>query len=392
MAAGRGYEVAIVGGGNLGLWTAYHLAKRGVGRIAVLERGWAGWGATARSAGVIRAQGGSETAVKLGMWSRELYQRLGDELGLDDGFTTTGYYILAETEAEKQAFLELVALRRSVGLANEWLEPEEGKRRFPTLDWDRFLGATYDPDDGYVHPPIAARNITLAVQRSEAIDLVEMCPVEAIEERGGRFALRTPRGTVEAGRVVDAGGPRGARAVGALLDLRVPVAAARHQIVTFPTLGAGVTAPFPLWFALAQGIYVRPEEEGALLGMSNPEERADPSERYQLAFDWGYFERMRPVWEGIWPALAGQPISRAWAASIDYTPDHLPIIDEPRPGAFVLAAGGHGMMWGPALGLKMAELIDEGTVSELPAEEVRLERFSQPQARRDSIALPFPTE
>ena len=85
------FDVLIVGAGNLGLWTAYHLAKRRVGRIAVCERYWAGFGATSRSAGVVRQQGGSETAVKLGKWSRELYLALGPELGLDSGFTETGY-------------------------------------------------------------------------------------------------------------------------------------------------------------------------------------------------------------------------------------------------------------------------------------------------------------
>ena len=46
----------------------------------------------------------AETAIKLGKWARELYLGLGDELGLGSGFTTTGYYILAETEEEEAAF------------------------------------------------------------------------------------------------------------------------------------------------------------------------------------------------------------------------------------------------------------------------------------------------
>jgi sarcosine oxidase subunit beta len=46
--------------------------------------------------------------VKLGRLSRELYLRLGQELGLDSGFTETGYYIVAETEEEKEGFLRLV--------------------------------------------------------------------------------------------------------------------------------------------------------------------------------------------------------------------------------------------------------------------------------------------
>ena len=157
------YDVAIVGGGNLGLWTAYRLARRGFGRVAVLERGWAGGGATSRSAGVVRQQGGSETAATLGQLARELYLELGKELGLDPGFVETGYYIVAETEEEKEGFLRLVEVRRDAGVENEWVEPEEGKERFPDLDWDRFVGATYTSTDGYVNPQIAARNATCAV-------------------------------------------------------------------------------------------------------------------------------------------------------------------------------------------------------------------------------------
>jgi glycine/D-amino acid oxidase-like deaminating enzyme len=83
------YDVVVVGGGNLGLWTAHRLAWRGFGRIAVLERGWAGGGATSRSAGVVRQQGGSETAAKLGRLSRELYLQLGEELGLGEAWAIT---------------------------------------------------------------------------------------------------------------------------------------------------------------------------------------------------------------------------------------------------------------------------------------------------------------
>jgi len=387
------YDVGVVGGGNLGLWTAYRLAWRGFGRVAVLERGWAGGGATSRSAGVVRQQGGSETAAKLGKLSRELYVRLGEELGLDSGFRETGYYIVAETEEEKEGFLRLVDVRREAGVQNEWVEPEEGRERFPDLAWDRFVGATYTADDGFVHPPIAARNATYAVHSEDAIDLFEMCEVFGVEERGDHYTVATGRGLFEAERVVDAGGPRGAHEVGAMVGLEVPVMAVRHQIVTFPTLAEGAMHPFPLFFNVGKGYYWRPEEQGVLLGMSNPVDEADTSGRYQIGFDWEYYEEMRPDWESAHPALAGLPVSRAWAASIDYTPDHLPIIDQPVEGFYVLAAGGHGMMWGPALGEKMAQLICDGEVEDLPGEDIELARFSRerdPGAIGDTIALPFP--
>jgi sarcosine oxidase subunit beta len=392
MAMSAAYDLVIVGAGNLGLWTAYHLARQGFGRIAICERDWAGFGATSRSAGVVRQQGGSETAIKLGKWARQLYLDLGERLGLDSGFTQVGYYVLAQTEAEKRAFLELVELRRRCGVENEWLDAAEGRRRWPWLDWEHFVGATYTPDDGYVQPPIVARNITYAALRSESIDLFEKCAVSAITCAGRVFRVETARGQLETERILDAGGPRGARTIGAMLGVDVPVAAARHQIVTFATVADRLPKPFPMLFALGEGIYVRPDEHGALLGMSNPVEKADSSERYQIPFDWAYSEQMRPTWESAFPFLQGQGIARAWSASIDYTPDHLPIVDQPREGLYVLAAGGHGMMWGPALGLKMAELILRGTVTDLPADEISLGRFAGPAKVRDAIALPFPTE
>jgi sarcosine oxidase subunit beta len=169
--------------------------------------------------------------------------------------------------------------------------------------------------------------------------------------------------------------------------------AVRHQVVSFPGFPEGEEHLLPLVFNVGKGYYWRPEEEGVLLGMSNPVDEADESGRYQIGFDWAYYEELRPDWEGAFPALEGLPVSKAWAASIDYTPDHLPIIDEPMEGFYVLAAGGHGMMWGPALGEKMAALISDGVVSDLPREEIELSRFSRgsdSDRPRDTIALPFP--
>ena len=220
-----------------------------------------------------------------------------------------------------------------------------------------------------------------------------MCEVLEIERSGEHFLVKTTRGAFEAERVVDAGGPRGARNLATMVGVEVPVMAVRHQVVTFPTLAEGSSHPFPLFFSVGKGYYVRPEEEGAALGLSNPLDEADTSGRYQIDFDWDYYEEMRPDWESAFPALKDLPISRAWAASIDYTPDHLPIIDEPMEGFYVLAAGGHGMMWGPALGYKMAELVAEGGVTDLPGDEIDLGRFGwerDPNRMQGTIALPFP--
>jgi sarcosine oxidase subunit beta len=388
------HDCVIVGGGNLGLWTAYRLARHGM-RVAVCERHWAGGGATSRSAGMIRQQGGTETAIRLGMRSRALYLQLGEELQLDSGFRQTGYYVLAESEAQQGPFREMIALRRKWGLDNEWVDRAEGARRFPALNWDMLFGATFTASDGYVEPAVVVRNITLAVLRTGKVSLFEGCPVGRIEAVGGGFRLETPRGSLECGKVVNAAGPRGFQDVGAWLapeQLLVPgsrqpvVTASRHQIVSFPRVAAMATRPWPMALALERQIYLRPDEHGLLLGMTNPDETADPSDRHQMEFDWDYYERLRPQWEALVPALTGLEVSRAWAAAVDRTPDHKPIIDEPRPGFFVLAAGSHGMMQGPALGEQLGDVIVGGSLTGAPEEEVRLSRFQGP-LKKEPITL-----
>ena len=115
--------------------------------------------------------------------------------------------------------------------------------------------------------------------------------------------------------------------------------------------------------------------------------------------DWDYHETMQPVWEDFWPALRGQPVSRSWAASIDYTPDHLPIIDPavgadgPVVGTVVAAAGGHGMMWGPAVSKAAADLVVTGVTDVVDVSDLGLDRFDEHGRSKlapDPIALPFP--
>ena len=97
-----------------------------------------------------------------------------------------------------------------------------------------------------------------------------------------------------------------------------------------------------------------------------------------------------PEVEALLPGLAGQPLSRGWSAAVDHTPDALPIVDEARPGCFVVAGGGHGMMWGPALGEAAAELMTGGTRAGLPTAEVALDRFAVGGGARESISLKPP--
>jgi sarcosine oxidase subunit beta len=99
------------------------------------------------------------------------------------------------------------------------------------------------------------------------------------------------------------------------------------------------------------------------------------------------------------PVTAGLGLRRTWAATIDYTPDHLPIIgpalgpEGPLAGVTVASAGGHGMMWGPAVARVAADLVLTGTSEVVDAAPLGLDRFDEAGRSRlaaDPIALPFP--
>jgi sarcosine oxidase subunit beta len=378
------HDIIVIGGGNLGCWTAYHLAKRGTGRIALLERGWIGAGHTVRSAGMIRQQGMTALNTQLAIWSRECYLQVGRELGLDSGFNQVGFFVLAATKPEARLYPTLVEQRRALGVDNEWVEPLDGKNRFPPLNWDNLSGATFAATDGYVHPPIVVRNISYAVAKA-GVEIHEQCPVTAVEPAANHWRVSTPAGTFEAGQVVCAGGGKGSVELGRFVGLELPVTTHRHQIVVFPFVPRNFPKPFPLFYVPEYGVYMRPEEQGVMLGM-NPPGEDDAADAYQIAFDWSYFRETRDRWQTLFPDIEGLPISRVWAAPIDGTPDGQPIIDEPLPGLFVLNAGGYGMMGGPGMGMKMAELVADERITGIDRDLVRLDRFGETDPRLESRA------
>ena len=94
-------DAVVVGGGTLGAWCAYFLRLAGLARVVVVEKGLVGTGASSRAAGVVRTQGGTPEAVRLGLWSREFYLSQRAELGIDSGFTEQGYLLPCFTEADR---------------------------------------------------------------------------------------------------------------------------------------------------------------------------------------------------------------------------------------------------------------------------------------------------
>ncbi|HWO69312.1 MAG TPA: FAD-binding oxidoreductase [Actinomycetota bacterium] len=394
-------DLVVVGAGTIGGWASYFAAREGLGRVVVLERGLVGQGASSRAAGIVRAQGGTPETVQLGRWSIAFYRRQRDEVGTDSGFRELGYLLLATSAADEREGRARVEMQRAAGLEVRWVDAREACRLNPTLSPDGHRGGSYCPTDGCIDPPRNVLAYSLAL-RAAGVELRERTPFLGITTRRGRGgALRvtgveTPAGRISTERVLLTGGPE-LRAVGRLVGARIPVGGARHQVCVSEPHPAFEVERLPMVFDLRAGLYWRLEEGGLLWGMSNPEERPGPARELDLA----YLRRMRRRLARFVPVTAELGIRKAWAATIDYTPDHLPIIgpvlrEDGRvlEGCFVASAGGHGMMWGPAVARAAADLATRGRTDVVDVTNLGMDRFDalgrSPVA--DRVALPFPAD
>jgi sarcosine oxidase, subunit beta len=393
-------DLVVIGAGTIGGWASVLARTDGIGRVVVIERGLAGMGASSRAAGIVRAQGGTPATVALGRWTIEFYRGQQAAYGTDSGFRELGYLILAVTEEDERAGRERVAMQQANGLDVTWLEAVEASTTAVTLSPDGHRGGSYVATDGAIDPPRNVRAYSLAME-SAGVELRERTAFTglrtAAKAQGGSrvTGVETDAGIIETERVLLTGGPS-LRAVGRVAGVRIPAGAARHTVAVLEPDPAFDVARMPMVFDIGAGLYWRLEEGGLLFGWSNPDEI--PGEATSI--DWRFYDTMRARLGSLVPATRDLGLRRIWAATIDYTPDHLPIVGPglDRDGAqiegvTIASAGGHGMMWGPAVARVAADLIVRGTTGLIDAAEFGLDRFDEHGRSRlatDPIALPFP--
>jgi sarcosine oxidase, subunit beta len=393
-------DLVVVGAGTVGGWASYFARSQGAERVVVIERSRAGQGASSRAAGIVRAQGGNPTTVALGRWSIDFYNGQQARLGTNSGFRELGYLIFADTAEEVRVGRERVAMQRAAGLGVRWLEPVGAMEHDSQLAPGSFMGASYLATDGCIDPPRNVLAYSLAMQQAGVVLREHTTFLGLRTERIGSASkltgVETSSGLIETTRAILTGGPT-LHEVGRAAGVEIPAGAVRHQVA--------VTEPHPAFdverqamgFDLSAGLYWRLEEGGLLFGMSNPDEAPGPSRE----IDWGYMEKMRSRLARYLPVTASLGLRKAWAATIDYTPDHQPILGpalmangDTIDGLTIASAGGHGMMWGPAVAQIASDLALEGHTSVADVHDLGLDRFDDQGRSRlvtDPIALPFPS-
>jgi sarcosine oxidase subunit beta len=354
----RTASAVVIGGGVVGCSIAYHLARRGMRDVVVVERDAVGAGTTSKAAGGIRAQFPTETEIRFSLESRRVFESFAEEFGVDPGYTRIGYLFLISDAEDRRGFEARIALQRRLGVDVRLITPRQAQVLVPALHVDDLIAAVWGPEDGMAGPSevtqgFARRARELGARVYEGVD------VTGLEIGAGRVrAVRTSAGMIATPCAVNAAGPAAAR-VGRLAGLELPVAPRRRHIFytdPFPE----IPGPVPITTDRASGFYFRKELDALLL---SPGDVQDVGDDLVAPVDWGMVEETVQKAVHRVPLLERARIAGGWAGLRPLTPDDHAIIG-PVPGIeglfLAVGFGGHGFQHSPATGRVVAAWITEG--------------------------------
>lgn len=376
-------SVVIVGGGIMGLSTAYHLAKNhGITDTVVLEKGYLCGGASGRNGGGVRAQFGSQENIQLMQESIRMCRDFAAEMKINVWFRQGGYLFLVRTEEAKKRLETSVKMQNECDLRTRLLDAKEAQRIVPELDPEGILCTSYNPDDGVVFPwPFVWGYAECAA--SLGVDIATFTEVTGFRTKGSRIeAVLTSRGEIRTNRVVNACGAWSPE-VASLLGVSLPNRPHRHEICSTEPLKPWLD---PLVADLTNGLYFSQSMRGEIVGGISNEDVPD-------GLDMGSSHRFLALYSRALtrtvPVLGKVKVLRQWAGCYDLTPDANPIVGPVDDvDEFYQASGfmGHGFMMAPVMGKLLAENIAEGKSSAL-FDRWNLRRFKEGKLLQETMII-----
>ena len=422
-------RVVVIGGGIVGVCTAFFLARKGI-PVVLCEKGEIAAEQSSRNWGWCRKMGRDPRELPLAMEALRLWPEMNSLTGAETGFRRSGIIYLCRTQkdlAKREAWLEQAA--KPMQLDSRLLTRDQMNRVVPGLTGN-WLGALFTPSDGRAEPAHAAPAIAQAARRLGATILTR-CAVRGVETEGGRIAaVVTEKGRIACDSVVLAGGAW-SRLFCRPLGLRLPQLKMLSSVMRSEPLAGGPEAAVAgFGFSLRKrldGGYTVASGSGNVVSIVPDTFRfmgdflpAMWMRRHDLRLRFGArffqalfqqrrwrldqpspFEMMRvldpPAHAGIleqarahataaFPVFHTMRVAQSWGGMIDVTPDGIPVISgvEALPGFFIATGfSGHGFGIAPGAGRLMAELV-MGETPVVDPTPFRYDRFTDGTRPRPS--------
>lgn len=381
-------DVLIVGGGVIGTSIAFHLARRGAGRIVLLEKSYLAAGSSGKSGAIVRQHYSHRLTASMAQKSLRVFEHFDDVVGGPPVFTRTGL-VMVVNEQHRAALETNVGMQRELGIDVRLVSAQV----LADLDANVRVGddeaAAYEAEAGFVESVQVVASYAEAARRDGA-DIRLGVEVKAVVLEGDRVVgVETNEGRYGCGTLVLATGPWTA-ALAKSVRCALPVQACRTQVALFrrpPDIGRRGA----VYFDFVQGLYFKPTHGDMLHAGSVAGEEVrdvvDP-DHYNEAADGDWLPQMRQKLSRRYPAMHRGYGRGGFGALYAITPDWHPILDRlPNLQNAYCAVGfsGHGFKMSPIVGQLMAELIVGGKAESLDVAPLRLARFDE----NDTFKTPY---
>ncbi|KFG00459.1 glycine oxidase ThiO [Streptomyces europaeiscabiei] len=362
-------DVLVVGGGIIGLVTAWRAARRGFA-TAVVDPA-PGGGAAQVAAGMLAAvtelHYGEQTLLGLNLESARRYPDFAAELteatGLDLGYRRSGTLAVALDADDRAHLRELHALQRRSGLDSEWLSGRDCRRLEPMLAPGVRGGLRVDGDH-QIDPRRLSRALVAACERAGVVFHRTWAEeLSVVRERAA--GVRAGDGDrLSAGQVVLAAGSLSGRLAGVPDDVLPPVRPVKGQVLrlTVPKPYAPFLSRTVRAVVRGSHVYLVPRENGELVvGATSEEQGWDTT-----VTAGGVYELLRDAHELV-PGITELPLTETRAGLRPASPDNAPLLGPSGLDGLILATGHHrnGVLLTPVTGDVLAHVL---TTGELPAE------------------------
>ena len=374
-------DAVVIGGGIIGVATAFWLSRAGMSTILVEMRDGLSTLTTTASIESFRAQFTEPAMAALAKESIDVWENFAQTTGLE-GYEIDlhhGGYLFLTTEVDMVAEVKAtVEAYHKVGVTDsEYLSGDEVIKRWPWLNPEIKAGA-FRAKDGWFSAHEVTQGFARAADKARFYVRTRATGIETDSQ--GVCAVTTDRGRISTRVVVNAAGPFAIN-VGRWVGLDLPIYQMRRQRV-FVAPHPKIPQNSPLIMDVDNESYWRPETGGALLGWHDPEEqKSEPLENPQGDWDFPAFNlemcsRLSPFWSEVVEDLKQEDLS-VYAGQYVHSPDDQPLIGPVSgiPGFFLNCAYWPGVMLSAAAGRWTCDLVTGRMKPE--DNPLRLSRFEE---------------
>ena len=369
-------DIVIVGAGVMGASLAFHLAQKKAGRIVIVDKEYAGHGASGRSSALIRMHYSFAPEVQLAVKSLEIFRNWQEYVGTPGEFRKTGFVRIVGA-GEKDRLRSNVEMQRRLGVNVQLITGSELHKLEPEWQVDDVALAAYEPDSGHGDGSVVANDFLERAREMGVTYFPRTVTTGFLRENQQVRGIATNHGEISAPVVVAATGPW-SKPLFASAGVDLPIETEFHQVAVLrnpPEMKGGgcacIDSPTATYFR-------SDAQDKTLVGDFYGEHGVDADNFPQRASDESLEELIERVVRRV-PKLENAEVMRGVTGVYDMTPDCRPLLGETAVHGLHIVAGfsGMGFKVSPAIGLVMAELLTEGSARTVDISAFRPSRFAE---------------